>query len=109
MDHPTAVRICERIDDVVEHPNDVRDAESAVALDGDAKRLALDVRHRVVQDAIPFAGGEQGYDVRMMQLRGELDLPAEALDVDAGREVGGQHLDDHLTAECTLGRHEDAT
>ena len=40
--------------------------------------------------------------MRVLQLRGELDLAAEAVDVETRAELGRQHLDDDLAAERRL-------
>ena len=52
------------------------------------QRLAVDVRHREVREPSRLAGREHRHDVRMLQLRGELDLATEALDVDPPASSG---------------------
>jgi hypothetical protein len=47
-------------------------------------------------------------DVRVLQLGGELDLAAEAVDVEPGGEVGWQNLDDDLAVERDFGGDKDA-
>jgi hypothetical protein len=37
--------------------------------------------------------------VRVLELRGDLDFPAESLAVDAFGQLGGKDLDDDLSAE----------
>ena len=44
----------------------------------------------------------------VLQLGGELDLAAEAVDVQPRGEIGRQHLDDHVPFERRLGGDEDA-
>ncbi len=44
----------------------------------------------------------------MLQVRRDLDLALEPLDVDARAELRGQYLDDDLAAERGLSRREDA-
>ena len=44
----------------------------------------------------------------MLELRGELDLPAEPIDAHAGGELGQEHLDHDLAAQRGLVRQEDA-
>src|SRR5207249_12056180 len=44
------------------------------------QRLALDEGHGVIQQPIRGASAEQRNDVRMLELRGELDFAPEALD-----------------------------
>ena len=45
----------------------------------------------------------------MLQPRGELDLPAEPLDVEARGQLRRQHLQHDRAAERELARHEDPT
>ncbi len=45
--------------------------------------------------------------MRVLQPGGELDLPLEALDVDRGAHIGGEHLDDHLTSQPGFLGEED--
>ena len=44
----------------------------------------------------------------MLELGGELDLAAEAVDVDAGGELGREHLDHDLPARAPFLGQEDA-
>src|SRR5690349_12601833 len=44
----------------------------------------------------------------MLQLGRDLDLALEPLAIDARRQLGRQHLDHDLAAECVLGRRENA-
>ncbi len=67
-----------------------------------AQRFAVDERHGVKEELAGLASGQNGYDVRVLQLRGELDLAAESLHAQGCRQVGRQHLDDHLTTERSL-------
>src|SRR5712671_6883433 len=45
----------------------------------------------------------------MLELRRQLDLTAEPVAIDPGREVRREHLDDDRAAERAILRHEDAT
>jgi len=80
----------------------------AVASEPRAQRLALDQRHGVVQQLASLAGGEERDDVGVLERRGQVDLAAEAVQAQAGREVGREHLDHYLPAEAGLLRHEHA-
>ena len=80
----------------------------AVAPEPGAQRLALDQRHGVVEQVAGLAGGEQRDDVGMLERRGEVDLAAEPVQAQAGRELGREHLDHHLPAEAGLLGHEHA-
>ena len=46
----------------------------------------------------------QRHDVRVLELRGDLDLPAESLAIHAGRELGRKNFDDDVPAERTIDR-----
>ena len=124
MHDAAAMRVGERFDDVVQNPNDIANRQTAAPGNRRPQRLALDERHRVVQqlalDRRAIAGGsgpstdgmrpgrQQRDDVRVLQLRGDLDLALESLAVHACRQLGRQHLDHDLPAERVLGRGEDA-
>ena len=73
-----------------------------------AQRLALDERHRVERQAVRVARREHRNDVRLLQRGDRPDLALEALDADALRELGRQHLDDDLPLEPRLFGDEDA-
>lgn len=57
-----------------------------------AKRLAFDERHRVVRESVTDSRREHWDDVRVLQLRGKLNLAAESLDVHGRGEVGRKYL-----------------
>ena len=82
--------------------------ERAAARELGAQRLALDERHCIVWNAVQLTGREHGDDLRLLQARGELDLAAEAVDVDASDEVRRQHFDHDLPPERGLLGHEHA-
>ena len=50
-----------------------------------------------------------GDDVRVLQLRDELDLAMEAIEADAAGEIGREQLDHDLTIEPSLGGEKDVT
>src|SRR5207245_9789994 len=60
-----------------------------------AERLALDVRHDVVEEAFRLSRIVQRQDVGMTEARGGLDLPEKPLAAEGGRELRRQHLDRH--------------
>ena len=99
VDNALVVRELERAGDVAEDVHDVADAHRACTHEAHAKRLALDKGHRVEGQAIHLAGAEDGDDVRMLQPRRELDLAAEAFDVDASGEIGREHLHDDASSQ----------
>ncbi len=57
-----------------------------------AQRLTVHERHHVVQKAGGLAGIDERQDVRMLQVRGDLDLPQESRSTDDRRELGNAAL-----------------
>ena len=57
------------------------------------ERLALDVRHDVVEQPVDVARVVQRKDVRMVQPRGDVDLAEKPLAADGGADVGVEDLD----------------
>src|SRR4029079_4928891 len=72
------------------------------------ERLATDEGHHVVRQPVGCAGAQDRHDVRMLQPREELYLALEAVDVDAGRQLGMQHLDHDRPLERPVLCAEDA-
>ena len=87
---------------------DFAGAELLLPLERGAQRFPLDVRHRVPQQIALLSGGEERHDMWMLKLRGDLDLSAEAVAIDAGGQLGWQHLHDDVAAEHAVDGHEDA-
>src|SRR5690349_7428075 len=98
----------ERIDHVVEDADDLASRKRFLSLDRDAERLAVDERHRVPEQIAVLARREQWNDVRMLELRGDLDLSAETLAIDAGRQIRRKHFDDDAPVERAIDCREDA-
>ena len=61
------------------------------------KRLALDERHDVVEQAVAAARVEQGEDVGVLEFGGDPDLAEKAIAAEGGGELGQEHLDGDLT------------
>ena len=53
-----------------------------------------------------LAGSQEGDDVRMLKPRGEADLALEALGAQRCRQLRGEDLDDHVSAQSALERDE---
>ncbi len=102
------VRVRQRVHDVPQDAHRLADRELAFAGQLGAQGLAGDERHDVVEQAQGGTGGKQLHDVRVLQRGGELDLAAEPLGIDPGRELRGQHLDDDAAAERRLLGEEHA-
>ena len=70
-----------------------------MTLERATKRFSLDVRHGEPQQAVIVPGREQRHDMGMLELGSELDLPSEPFDVDPGRQLRRQNLDDDLALQ----------
>ena len=73
--HDTA-RVCirQRVGDLPRESDGVVNRQLTLALESRAQRLAFDVRHHVVQQPTGAPGVEQRQDVRVLQVRRQLDL-----------------------------------
>jgi len=108
MDHAKPVRVVERLGDVAEDADHVLDRVLVAAGEPLAQGVPRDVGHRVPNKSPLLSSGEQRYDVRVLELRGDLDLATEPLVVHSRRELGGEDLHDHLPPQRHVGRDEDA-
>ena len=109
MDDAALVRVRERHRHVAENVGAIGDRDLRPGLEQLAQRSAFDERHREERHTVRFAGGDDGNDVRILQLGDELDLAMKAVEADAARQVGREELDDDLSIEASLGREEDVT
>ena len=84
-----------------------RDWKRVDAVQPLTQRLAGHERHDEVGEPAYLARGEDRDDVRVLELRGEKDLPAESFAIDAGGEFR-QHDFDHDSAPQgeVLGRKD---
>src|SRR5687767_11749585 len=101
------VRVRERREHVAKNFYNIAYRELTLAGDSGAQRFAFDERHRVVRQPVRAACSQHRDDVRVLQLRGELNLPLESLQTDGGGELGRQKLDDDSTIESRVVGHED--
>src|SRR5688500_15665981 len=69
------------------------DRKMLIAIQSLAEGFAFHIRHHVVKQSIRIAGIEQRQDVRMVQPRGELDLPQESIGPERSRQIRMQHLE----------------
>src|SRR5690349_21812285 len=87
MDDVASVRVVQRFGDVARDREGTLEGQLPLAVDEGAERLTLDEWHRVVEDEVArLPDAEDRDDPRMMKAHRELDLPPEAIDVDAGGE-----------------------
>ncbi len=88
MNDALRMRIAQRVGDFERDPNRVLHGQLLLPVQPVAHGLAVDERHDIVQQIFRVPGVEEAEDIRMLQARGELDLPFEALGADRGGEVG---------------------
>ena len=108
MHDALVVRVGERVAHVAQDPHRLADRQLPLVGDPLPQRLALDVRHDVVEQVALRSGGEQRDDVGMLQLRGEADLTLEPLHVHPRCHLGREHLHHHLAAEPHFLGEEDS-
>jgi hypothetical protein len=72
-----------------------------------SQALALDIGHHVVEQAIGFARVMQREDVRMGEVRSDLDLSQEAIAPEALGDVRPQHLERDPPAVPQVARQVD--
>ena len=101
------MRMREAVDHVAQEAHGVGRRERAVARDQAAKRIALHVRHHVVEQAVGLARVEQREDVRRLELGGDVDLAQEARAAERLRELGAEDLDgdDAVVAQVACEVH----
>ena len=94
MDDVLSVGVDERFGDVARDGDRGVDGETLFGLEQRAQRVAVDERHRVVQDGAGIFRLDDRDDARMVEAAGEPDLALESLAVDADGEIGGEDFDD---------------
>ena len=102
------VRVLEGVGDVAKDPDSVADRQLARALQSRAQRLAFDARHGVIEEVVLGAGEEERDDVRILQSRGQLNLAAEAVDVEPSPHLRRQDFYDDIATEGDFADDEDA-
>ena len=107
MHHPLRVCIRERARHVAQNAHRLANRERPL-LQPRAQREPIDVRHRVVRQPRRITGAQHGNDVRLLESRGELDFPREALGAHPLHEFGSDDLDHHFAPQRHLVGHEDA-
>ena len=90
------VRMGQGIDHFHQQPDGFVQRQFSLAANPLAQRLAGDIGHHIVKEAVDIARVEQREDVRMLQLGRDLDLTKEPRRPERGGEVFAQHLDRHL-------------
>ncbi len=96
VQHAAPVRVGERIGYACGDGHRTARFEYPLPVEQSAQRLAVDVRHHVVEEIARLTGVVQRHYVRMGEPRGDLDLLEEPFRADRGRELRVQHLDGHV-------------
>jgi hypothetical protein len=97
-----AVRVRQTIRDVTKEAHSLPKRQFPLSCHKRAQGFAANEGHRIVQKVAGEPGAQQRNDVRMLELRRQLNLASKALEADARREFGGQHFDDDLPAETDI-------
>ena len=108
VDDAVPVGVGQRAGHLPDNAHRRRDGQLALPRQAFAERFACDKRHGVEEKFTGLAGAQQRNDVGMLQAGGDLDLAPEALDTEAGRQLGWQHLEDHGPAQRRLPGDEHA-
>jgi len=106
MDDAAFVRVRERVDDVVQNSEHLSRRELRALAEGALQGFSLDERHGEVEQITMRAGGVERDDVRVLELRRDLDLAAESITVHAGGEGGRKDFDHNIPIQRALRREE---
>src|SRR5581483_8069939 len=109
VDDVASMRIDQRARDLGHHGRDELDTLRPFAVEHRAQRFARDERHRVVQQAVGFAGDEQGHDVWMLESRDQADLATKPFESFTGSELGRKNLNYDRTVQLGIASGVDAT
>src|SRR5688500_12292430 len=108
VDDTFPMRVLECARDVAQKGNRLACWKDRCLFDPLAKGFAANVRHRVVGDAVGNAGGEDGYDVRMLERCSQANFSCKALGAESRGEVAAQDFYDDVSAERDLTGEEDS-
>src|SRR5687768_2071978 len=108
MNDSLRMRVAESISDLAQDPRRFLHRQLTSARESVTQVLAVDERHRVVEEISACTGGEERYDMWMLKPGRELNLPAETIDVELRGQIGRKDLDHDLPVELDLSRDEHA-
>jgi hypothetical protein len=92
VNHPLAVRVPERVDDLLDDLDGGLDRKLPLALESLLEGLSFAEGHHVVEQAVRHTGVVHRHDVRVRELRRDPDLVQEAGAPERSREVRTQYL-----------------
>ena len=107
VDDAVAVRVVQGVGDIAGDADGLVHTELRLAVELVADRLALDVRHYIVEEAVGGARVEEGEDVRVLKACRGLDLLDKALGAEDGGELGLQELEGDLAVVLEVVGEED--
>ncbi len=107
MDDPLLVGVVEPFGNLLGEPQRLVDCKLPLPVELVPQRLAIHVRHDVIEEPVGLAGVVEGQDVLMGELGRELDLPQEAVGTDRCGQLGPQHLHGHIPLVADIVRQVD--
>ena len=105
MYNAACVRVRERGGKLSQNRDDVADGQRRTRCEALGQRLAGDVAHDEIHDAVTFGGGVDRHDIVMRQRTGSSRFAQKAIaNQCVSREVRRQCLDRNLTLQLLVGR-----
>src|SRR5512143_4367018 len=110
MDDPGCVRVVERRRHLSREIDRSIERNLLLALDHMPQRFSFDVRHHVKEKVAGFSRVVERQDVRMAEVRGELDLAPKPIRAEDGSDLGPEDLERHVASVLYIppekhGRH----
>ena len=107
VDHPVPVGVVERGGYLDRDPDRLGDGELLLPAEPGPERLTLDEGHDVEEESVGLPRVEEGEDVGVLEIGGQLDLGQEPLGADDRRELGAEEFqrDPPVVAEV-LGQED---
>jgi hypothetical protein len=102
VDDPVIVGVCQRRREIAQGFEGLGNAELTAVRKPILERLPVHERHRVVRHTVRDTGAENGEDARVLEMRSDLDLATETVQVDRPDEVLRQHLHHDPSAKRLL-------
>ena len=93
VDDVVAVGVAQRVGDFADDRDRLVERELPLAEQPGPQRLALHERHGVIEGAAGLTAVVQRHDMRMVQARGDGNLPQESLGAECGSELGVEDLE----------------
>ena len=104
MHHAEVVCVRERVGDFLEQAHRFVDRELAFDRKAGTQRLAINVRHHVIEKAVHLARIVQRENVRVMHLCDDMNLARKAVDSHRGAELRTEDLERDFTIVLDVAR-----